>query len=236
MDQDRIQELIATYRDGLLHDTLPFWTKHAVDRNYGGFITSLDRDGAIIDTDKGVWPQGRFTWLLGELYNNLEPRDEWRELAESGIQFIERYCFDPTDGRMWFHVTREGRPIRKRRYAFTETFTAMAFGELAQATGKDQYAERAAECFRTFIDHSLNPRGVEPKFTDTRPLKGIGFPMITIGTAQELRDSIQFAEADEWIQRMLLLRQSELYEQLEEELAEFKAAYPDHPLPAELED
>ena len=43
-------------------------------------------------------------------------------------------------------------------------------------------------------------------------------------------------DPDEWIQRMLLLRQSELYEQLEEELAEFNLAYPDHPLPPELED
>ncbi len=43
-------------------------------------------------------------------------------------------------------------------------------------------------------------------------------------------------DPDEWIQRMLLLRRSELYEQLEEELAAFKLAYPDHPLPAELKD
>jgi hypothetical protein len=43
-------------------------------------------------------------------------------------------------------------------------------------------------------------------------------------------------DPDEWIQRMLLLRRSELYEQLEEELAAFKLAYPDHPLPEELKD
>ena len=28
---------------------------------------------------------------------------------------------------MFFHVTREGQPIRKRRYAFSEAFAAIAF-------------------------------------------------------------------------------------------------------------
>ena len=63
---NRICELIQVYRDGLLNDVLPFWMNQAVDDQYGGIMTSLDRDGTIIDTDKGVWQQGRFAWLLGE--------------------------------------------------------------------------------------------------------------------------------------------------------------------------
>ena len=77
---------------------------------------------------------------------------------------------------MWFHVTREGKPIRKRRYAFSESFAAIAYGELAQATGEDQYAEKAERTFHRFIDHNLDPKGTEPKFTATRPAKGLGFP------------------------------------------------------------
>ncbi|MHC5025685.1 MAG: AGE family epimerase/isomerase, partial [Planctomycetota bacterium] len=77
MTPERQRELIATYRDGLLNDTLPFWTRHGVDREHGGFFTSLDRDGAVIDDDKAIWPQGRFTWLLATLYATVEPRPEW---------------------------------------------------------------------------------------------------------------------------------------------------------------
>ena len=195
MNRERIDRLICVYRDGLLDDTLPFWIDHCVDHEQGGFLMSLDRDGSLLDSDKSVWQQGRFTWLLGELYNNVEAREEWLELAEHGIRFMDRYCFDPDDGRMWFHVTRDGRPIRKRRYAFSESFSAIAYGEFAKATGSDEYAERARRTFRSFIDHNLNPTGVQPKFTDTRPTKSIGFPMITIVTCQELRDSIGLPEA-----------------------------------------
>ncbi len=198
-----MEELAKVYQDGLLKDTLPFWLKHSIDRKHGGFMTSLDRDGALIDTDKGVWQQGRFTWLLGELYNNVEPRCEWLELAKHGAEFLDRYCFDPSDGRMWFHLTREGKPIRKRRYAFSESFAAIAYGELAKATGVEEYAEKARVAFKRFVDHSLKPQGVEPKFTEVRPTKGLAFPMITIATAQELRDSIGLSDANEWIDRSI---------------------------------
>ncbi len=201
MNPQIVDRLLRTYRDGLLDDTLPFWINHGVDRLHGGIMTSLDRDGTVIDTDKGVWQQGRFTWLMGELYNRVEPREQWLELALGGIRFIEEHCYDPSDGRMWFHVTRDGRPIRKRRYAFSESFAAIAYGELAKATGDGRFAEQAREAFQRFVDHNLKPVGVEPKFTGTRPNKSIAFPMITIATAQELRDSIGLAGADAWIDR-----------------------------------
>jgi N-acylglucosamine 2-epimerase len=203
MDTTRIDHLIAVYRDGLLENTLPFWLPRSVDHEFGGFMIARDRDGALLDTDKGVWQQGRFTWLLGELYNQVEPREEWLEAALLGAQFMDQHCFDPSDGRMWFHVTREGKPIRKRRYAFTESFAAIAYGELAKATGEEQFADKARRSFQRFVDHSLNPQGVESKFTDVRPMKGIGFPMITIVTAQELRDSIALPDANAWIDRSI---------------------------------
>lgn len=195
--------LLETYRCGLLEDTLPFWIDHCVDRQHGGFMMALDRDGSVLDTDKGVWQQGRFTWLLGELYNNVEPRQEWLELAKHGANFLDRHCFDPSDGRMWFHVTRDGRPIRKRRYAFGESFAAIAYGELAKATGSEEYADKARRTFEGFIRHNLDPQGVDPKYTDTRPTRGLGFPMITIATAQELRESIGLADAEDWIDRSI---------------------------------
>ena len=65
-------------------------------------------------------------------------------------------------------------------------------------------------------------------------------PADALGTAvasTEEKDESAAEQPDPevWIQRLLLLNQSELYEQLEEEMAAFRKAYPDHPLPQELE-
>ena len=205
MNLERIEELKSVYLDGLLCDTLPFWFPRCIDEEHGGYLVARDRDGTLIDDDKGIWQQGRTAWMLGEMVNCTDlpvddtKRAQWLEWCRSGIEFLDRHAFDPEDGRMWFHVTRDGRPIRKRRYAFTESFAALAYGEYAQVTGSDEYAEKASRCFLEFMNHNTTPKGVQPKFTDTRPCKGIGFPMIAIVTAQQLRDSIQMESANDVI-------------------------------------
>ena len=139
MNTGAIDDYIKIYRDGLLNDTLPFWIRHSIDNEYGGFMFSVNRDGSRLDTDKGMWQTGRFTWMLATLHNQVEQRQEWLDLAIHGIDFINKYGFDK-DGRMFFHLTRDGKPIRKRRYILTETFGAIAYAALYKATGNDSYA------------------------------------------------------------------------------------------------
>ena len=170
MDVPRQRDLLAVYRDGLLDDTLPFWWPRCVDDEHGGFLLARDRDGSLLDTDKGMWQQCRSTWLLATLCNTIEPRAEWLDWARRGLDFISQHGFD-ADGRMWFHVTRAGAPIRKRRYVFTETFGAIAFAAMAKATGELGQAEKARDLFRLAKRHFADPSLTEPKFTGTRPSK-----------------------------------------------------------------
>lgn len=202
--QHNPEHLMQIYRDGLLHDTLPFWIDHCVDREYGGFMFFLDRDGRVMDTDKGMWHQGRFTWTLANLYNTVEPREEWLELAAHGIDFIRKYGFDD-DGRMFFHVTRDGRPVRKRRYIFTETFGVIALAAYAKASGDAQAKQEALDLFDLIIKYLATPELTPPKFyPETRAGKALAVPMIMIATAQALRDTIgPEALCNEWIDRSI---------------------------------
>jgi len=189
MNPTRKQELLKIYRDGLLEDTVRFWFPRSIDKEFGGFLHCLDREGTLVDTDKSVWVQGRMSWMLLTLYNTVAKRPEWLEWATRGLEFLDRHCVD-TDGRMFFHVTREGRPIRKRRYAFSETFAAMAHAAHARATGSDRSATRARESFDLLTRWNFTPGLMPPKYTDTRPMIGMAARMITIATAQELRANI----------------------------------------------
>jgi len=186
MNAQRRNELSALYRDELLEDTLPFWLPRCVDEEHGGFMVARDQDGSLLDTDKGMWQQCRFTWLLATLYNNVEPRDEWLVAARHGIEFISKHGFD-ADGRMWFHVTREGAPIRKRRYVFTETFGAIAYAACAKAMGDSGMADKARGLHDLARKHFTTPGLIQPKLTETRPVKSMSGPMMSLVTAQELR-------------------------------------------------
>jgi N-acylglucosamine 2-epimerase len=178
--------LAATYRDGLLEDVLPFWVGHCIDREHGGFLHYLDRDGSVLSTDKGIWVQGRFTWLLSRLYNTVERRDEWLELARHGVEFLIKHAFDE-DGRCFYSVTRSGRPLRKRRYLFSEAFVTIALAEYARAAADEQLKERAFDLFDLILRYHRTPGLLEPKvFPETRRARSHAMPMILLVTAQVL--------------------------------------------------
>lgn len=197
------EKLRALYRDTLLDDVMPFWLKHGIDREHDGIITSLDRDGSILDTDKSIWFQGRAGWTFATLYNTVEKRAEWLEAARRCVAFLDRHGY-AADGKLYFTVTREGKPLRMRRYVFSETFAAIAHAAYAKATGDEASKERAKRDFATFLTHTFEPGRMQPKVNpETRPMMGIGALMIGIATAQELRAnvgdvSIQGRTCTEW--------------------------------------
>jgi len=197
-----LKELYGFYSDQLLKDTIPFWFPRSFDEEYGGFLLMRDRDGSLIDDDKAVWIQGRATWMLSTLYNTVEQKPEWLEGARLGYEFLNKYCFD-TDGQMFFHVTRDGKPIRKRRYFFSETFYVIAAAAYSKASGDQQAAENARKVFGKCIEYATVPGLLMPKYTSTRPSKGIGVPMIMINTAQQLRNTIGDSRCDEWIAKWI---------------------------------
>jgi len=87
MTTERIDELIAVYRDGLLQDVEPFWTRYGIDRECGGYLNCLDRDGTVFSTDKQIWMEARMVWFYARLYNQVEKRPEWLELSARGRSF-----------------------------------------------------------------------------------------------------------------------------------------------------
>ncbi len=205
MTLKEIDDHIAIYETGLLNDIIPFWMKHSIDEKYGGFLFALDRDGTVVDTDKGVWQHGRFTWMLATLYNEVKKNDEWLVQAVNGARFLKNHCIDD-DGRMFFIMDREGRPVRKRRYVFSESFASIAFAALYRATGEKEYEKMAREMFGIFLRYINTPGLIPPKFTENRKMKGMGHPMIGIATAQELRknlgDDSFTGLIDQWIEEI----------------------------------
>lgn len=177
------------FRRALTEDILPFWLQYGLDRENGGVYTCVDRDGTLMDTTKSVWFQGRCAFVYSFAYNNVAPRPEYLEMAKSCIDFIEGHCFD-SDGRMYFEVTADGQPLRKRRYVFSECFAAIAFSEYALATGNKEYAEKALKLFHDIERFVSTPGILEPKYLPTLQAIGHSITMILINTASRIREAI----------------------------------------------
>ena len=177
------------YKADLTENILPFWLKHGLDRKTGGRCTSGERDGTRMDSNKSRWFQGRFAFVCTFAYNHIERNPQWLEAARTTIDFIERYGTD-TDGHMYFEVTAEGVPVRKRRYVFSESFAAIAMSEYAIASGDKSYGEKALELFKRILKMTSTPGFLEPKFLEGFKGKGHSLTMILINTASRIRAAI----------------------------------------------
>lgn len=191
-----LDKLRTFYRDSLLDDTLPFWLKDSIDEEHGGYLLMRDRDGSLLDDDKSVWFQGRFSSILGNLFNKVEQRPEWLTAAKAGVDFLREHCVDE-DGQMFFMMTREGKPLRKRRYFFSEAFAIAAFAQYAHATKDEELAQEARDLFKRCIEYADGTRKLPAKSTGERPAKGLGVPMIFLNVAHTICDTIgcEFAES-----------------------------------------
>lgn len=188
-----MNKIYEKFKDELLNSCVPFWLNNAVDKEYGGILNCLDRFGKVYSEDKSVWMQGRCGWMFSYIYNNIEKNPDYLEIAESCIDFATKHCIDK-DGRMFFTVTRDGRPLRKRRYWFSETFYIMATAEYYMATHDAKYLDAAKKYFDFVYDMYKNsdadPYKITPKsYAQTRDTKTLANPMILLNVASIMGDA-----------------------------------------------
>ncbi len=186
---DYLQTWAKSYRQDFTENIMPFWLKYGLDHKHGGVYTCLDREGRLMDTTKSVWFQGRFGFIAASAYNNIAKNPDWLAASKSCIDFIEAHCADE-DGHMFFEVTEDGQPLRKRRYVFSECFAAIAMSEYAIASGDKSYAEKALALFKRIQKFLSTPGFLEPKYLPTLQARGHSITMILINTASRIRAAV----------------------------------------------
>lgn len=184
MDRQKLIESQKWFKEELERCTA-FWLSHGIDKKYGGVYTCLDRKGEIYSTDKSVWMQGRCGWVFAFLCNTYGKKQEWLDASKSCIDFMEKYCINKNaGGRMYFTVTEDGKPLRQRRYCFSEAFYAMANAEYYKATGEKEYLERAKRAYDLYwnLNHGMeDPTGLGAK--SERDGRAFGIPMIYLNVS-----------------------------------------------------
>ncbi|MEY2831463.1 MAG: hypothetical protein RLZZ574_721, partial [Cyanobacteriota bacterium] len=136
----QFKRLAELYKSTLLDNVLPFWSQHSLDRQDGGYFTCLDRMGNVYDTDKFIWLQNRQVWTYSMLYNRLEKRPEWLDIARHGAEFLAKYGRDE-EGNWYFALDRTGQPLVQPYNIFSDCFAAMAFSQYALASGEESAQE-----------------------------------------------------------------------------------------------
>ncbi|MCC7406456.1 MAG: AGE family epimerase/isomerase, partial [Phycisphaeraceae bacterium] len=201
---DSLANLRAFYREHLVENLARFWLDHALDREHGGYLTILDRDGSAHGTGKYIWPQARTAYMFAKLYNELEPRPQWLDAARLGIDFLDDHGL--RDGRAFYKCTRDGRPIYARpNEIYGECFAVIAYAHFAKAASDQAYLHKARELFDAAARRLES--GELDSHLATQLYQEHAAAMILINCAQELRavdpDERYTRHIRPWVEREL---------------------------------
>ena len=191
MDRSKLICAQAWIRDQL-ENVCNFWLKNGMDPVHGGVYTCLDREGKVFSTDKSVWMQGRCAWTFAYLCHIYGIREDWLVASKSCIDFLEKFCVNrEAGGRLYFTVTEDGKPLRQRRYCYSEAFYCIANAEYYGITGDADCLVRARRAYDLYWDlnhGAADPTGLGPKtIPETRTGRGLGIPMIMLNMTGIMR-------------------------------------------------
>ncbi|SIQ98885.1 AGE family epimerase/isomerase [Maribacter ulvicola] len=180
-----MKELINQYKNGLLEDVIPFWSRYSLDKVHGGYLTSLDRKGNVFDTDKYAWPIGRQIWTYSKLYNEVEKKPEWLAIAQSGAEFLVENGMDE-DGKFYFSFDQQGNSLKKPSNIYSDCFAALGFSQYYKASRNAKYRTLAREVYDRIEKRWSNPKHIFNKETGIRPMMGMGKLMLDANMALEM--------------------------------------------------
>lgn len=194
MIQDKALDFGMIYKNALLEDILPFWEQNSLDWEYGGYFTSLERNGEVYDTDKFSWLQARQAWTFAFCYNKMDQRDQWLDISRNGINFLRDHGRDEA-GHFYFSFDRQGRPLTQAYNIYSDCFAALAFTEYAKASGDEEALEIGLQAYRQFLSRQDHPKGRFTKATGLRKLSSFGLPMMTAYLTYELEPLLKEQDA-----------------------------------------
>lgn len=183
-----LTELKQKYRNELFGVLVPFWDKHGIDHERGGFMCALDHNGTRLNTDKFLWFQGRGIWVYAYLYTHFGRDSRHLEVARQTKDFALRHFRDESGD--WAQlVSREGKILRPpKRDASGALYMAEGLHAYAQATGDDEAWQIAIETIRKQFRETVHSPGDD--FSDKTFRQGFWFLNVLIAT-QILRHTRQ---------------------------------------------
>lgn len=187
----------------MLNEIVPFWSKYSLDKDAGGYFTCLDAKGNVYDTDKFAWLQGRQIWTYSMLFDKVEAKQEWRDIAELGASFMRKNGRDE-NGDWYFSFTKRGKPLVQPYNIFSDCFATMGFGALCKINQSNEDADIALKTFHRILERRNNPKGKYSKgFPGTRDLKNFSLPMILCNLSLELEHLLDKSTVDGLIDEVL---------------------------------
>jgi mannobiose 2-epimerase len=154
----------------LKDNVLPFWTRATWDREHGGFLTRVDRAGNVIDfSEKLLIKQVRMLWSLAAAHRFGITDKGYLELAHQGFEYIIRTMWDYAEDGFYFSVTRDGKPLNKRKNTDFHAYALIGLAEYYSASQRKEALEWGNRVFAVLAKKATDREfGFREEFDDSK--------------------------------------------------------------------
>ena len=156
--EDSLPDLRARLLTHMGQSLLPFWLEHCVDREHGGYLTNLDRDGSMLSGEKMLVTQSRLVWVFSRLWQDGYRDMRIGEAARSGFQFLREHFWDETYEGWYWQVERDGTPQDVSKNTYGHAFVIYAAVEYYRAFEDPEALRVAQATFDALERHAKDPK------------------------------------------------------------------------------
>lgn len=192
MDKTLREQSLQFYQDHLFNNIMKFWLDNAIDYEDGGYYTCFNVTGEkLISTDKYVWSQGRFIWVLSKLAELTGEHDKYLSLAKLGVDFLKKNCF-LENGNCAFLLTKTGdkkESIPGAGYdisSYVDCFVALGFSKYAEMTKDREILELALDTYDSLCERINTGTFRSEPYSLPKGYKAHSVPMNMVNTGQTL--------------------------------------------------
>jgi cellobiose epimerase len=141
------EQFVASVREELLSDILPFWRSRTVDQRRGGFIGEMADDLQIQDgASKGLILNARILWAFSAFYRHTQDERD-RVLARRAYEYLTERFLDKQHGGYFWELDPDGAVLDDKKKIYGQAFCIYALAEYFRAFNEPAAVKQARDVF-----------------------------------------------------------------------------------------
>lgn len=147
------------YYETLVNEIIPYWLKNALDES-GAINNCLNEDGSLISKERYIWSQGRALWTFSALYNRVEKKKEYLDVANGLFNYLLNTGRDE-NGKWLYRFDEHGNVLDKDISIYVDGFVLIGMAEYYKATGDERAKQIAVETYENTLWRINHPGSYE---------------------------------------------------------------------------
>lgn len=148
------EQFVASVREELLADILPFWRNRTMDEQRGGFIGQMSNDLRIQENaPKGLILNARILWSFSAFYRYTRHEQD-RALARRAYEYLTDRFLDTQHGGYFWELDPDGHVLDDKKKIYGQAFCIYALAEHYRTFNERAALQQAIDVFDLIETHA----------------------------------------------------------------------------------